>query len=571
MRATITAQVIGQTLMVTNAPKLASGGENVFQVELTLDSSWTGYGLEAVFWRDKKRQFRVVLVDGIGIIPWEVTAEPGEVHFSVRGVSGNTVRSTEAVVLNFVLGSPAARSYPVPLPDVYKQVLSAQGRNAQAIAAERARIDAQLVGGTTDGELIDVRVGADGGTYTTAGTAVRQQLGRKLDVDGENQISAFNVDFFEPNGAVDYFRDKVPYRADSNFSATGFWEDAEHDVYRISVEPETTYIMGRTLAGGLDGLLVPKLMYSAVSNFDAGMPDSVIGSVASVAYGASFTTPVGCSYIYAMLKKTQVGQEAPVLQKGTQLLPLLTGYRLTENVVNVKHTDYAAQKWVAIGDSLTDANTLTGEDATDNYVDMVASALNVAAENHGASGTGYQNAYAEGKAFYQRALSIPSDVDVVTIFGSGNDSDFAQKYVANHEGSVGSWDDAWNDNWLDTDPNLFDTEDISYCAVVNHTLDNILSVAPFARIGIISMTPWKDQQNDAAYTPIMRKMTDALKDICEHRGIPFLDLYRCSQMRPDDPAFRAAMYLNGDGVHPTSEGHQKYIYPQVREFLARLL
>lgn len=176
MKTTITAQVIDQTLMVTNKPKLASGGENTYQVELTLDSFWDGYGLEAVFWRDKKRQYRVVLTEGVGTIPYEVTTEPGEVHFSVRGIKGTEVRPTDEVVLNFVQGPPSAGSYPAPLPDVYKQVLSAQAKNAQDIKTERARIDNQLSAGTVDGELKDVRVGADGKTYASAGEAVREQV-----------------------------------------------------------------------------------------------------------------------------------------------------------------------------------------------------------------------------------------------------------------------------------------------------------------------------------------------------------------------------------------------------------
>ena len=571
MYTKIVAQVFDQTLRVTNIPKLASGGENEVRVEVTFDTLWTGFGKTAIFYRENKKNqvYHVVMKSDSCIIPREVMVEPGVVCFGILGTSGSTVRTTEVVALTVAQGAITGLSSFEPLPDVYKQVLSAYATTANDVSVERARLDALIASGGTsdDAELLDVRVGYDGTTYSSAGTSVRQQIARKLDVDGENQIGAFNVDFLAPNGAVDYFREKLPYRANANFSSTGFWSDDAYDVYRIKVDPETTYIMGRTLSEGLDGLLIPKLMYSTVSNFDAGMTATVIDSVVSVAYGSAFTTPRGCAYIYAMLQKTQVGAETPVLQKGRQLLPLQTGYRLTENVVNVRKSDCAGLKWVAIGDSLTDPATLAAETETANYVDLVAGALGLNVVNFGESGSGYQNAYADHKAFYQRALTVPSDADVITIFGSGNDSTFAQNYVADHEGSVGNWYDTWDGS----DVTLFEKNAVSYCAVVNHTLDNLLSVAPYARIGVISMTPWTDQQNDEEYTPIMRKMSDALRDICEHRGIPFLDLYRCSQMRPNNAAFRSAMFVNGDGVHPNSDGHRRYVYPQIRECVARML
>lgn len=191
MKTVITAQCIDQTLTLTNSPKLASGGENVFQLEVTFDSYWSGYGKEAVFYKDKSRIFHVIMSNDVCVIPWELTAESGKVHFSVRGVKGSVTRSSEEVILTFAQGAPLEGGYQEPLPDVYKQLMSAYGENAQSIKAEQARIDNLLAGSTTDGELIDIRVGADGKTYGSAGAAVREQI---ANVDATDKVLRF-VDF----------------------------------------------------------------------------------------------------------------------------------------------------------------------------------------------------------------------------------------------------------------------------------------------------------------------------------------------------------------------------------------
>lgn len=267
MKTVITAQCVDQTLTLTNAPKLASGGENVFQVEVAFDSYWSGYGKEAVFYKDKSRVFHVVMAGDSCVIPWELTAEPGNVHFSVRGVSGSVVRSSEDVILSFVQGAPATASYREPLPDVQKQLMSAYGNNSQAIAVERARIDNIVSGGTADGsELSDVRVGADGKTYGSAGGAVREQIksvlgavstdisfeqGSIASADGSNTDNVTNRirtgfiladNFNMVSVGIGFIVNMFQYTADLGYISTTQWSADAGKFTRAKLEESCRYL-----------------------------------------------------------------------------------------------------------------------------------------------------------------------------------------------------------------------------------------------------------------------------------------------------------------------------------------
>lgn len=206
---------------------------------------------------------------------------------------------------------------------------------------------------------------------------------------------------------------------------------------------------------------------------------------------------------------------------------------------------WKGKKWVCIGDSLTEVNSA----ATLRYHDFIANATGITVVNLGVGGTGYMNGGSGGSnPFRNRVSSIPLDADVITIFGSFNDLGDTRP--------LGTKSDSG-------------TSTIGGC--VNTTLDDIFARITLANIGIVTPTPWGnaiplDNESSLQWTYVQ-----LLKDICKMRGIPCLDLFSCSQLRPWDSTFKSAAYSNDPtGVHPDENGH-KLIAPRFEGFLDSLL
>lgn len=204
---------------------------------------------------------------------------------------------------------------------------------------------------------------------------------------------------------------------------------------------------------------------------------------------------------------------------------------------------WADKKWVCVGDSLTAVNDKT----TKHYFDYVADETGITVVNMGDSGSGYAREQDVNTAFYQRISDCPTDADVVTIFGSFNDLGAGL--------SLGSVDD---------------TGTTTLAGCINTTIDNLQAVIPLVNLGIVAPTPWDTTQ--PATSGNAYNYVEMLKSICERRSIPFLDLWRCSNLRPWDSDFRALAYSKdgGSGTHPDENGH-KLIAPRFKAFLESLL
>lgn len=193
-------------------------------------------------------------------------------------------------------------------------------------------------------------------------------------------------------------------------------------------------------------------------------------------------------------------------------------------------------KCAIIGDSIVEKNAT----ASVNFVDLVSTGTGAQITNLGVGGTGWMNGQDDGNAFYQRVSQIPEDTQRVLLYGSGNDRLMP----------LGEPTDTGTD---------------TLCGCINTTLDAMFARVPTAWVGVISPAPW---QNYPPYeeSNAMALMARAQAMICRRRGVPYLDLYHSSGLRPWDDAFRALAFADGDGVHPNDIGHS-LIAPQIQAFL----
>lgn len=218
-------------------------------------------------------------------------------------------------------------------------------------------------------------------------------------------------------------------------------------------------------------------------------------------------------------------------------------YATVHKVTNVAEGSWTGKKWAMIVDSITDANN---QRATKRYFDYISEVTGITTVNLGKSGTGYKKDYNSNLPFYQRVDAVPTDSDVITIFGSGNDCSL----------TLGTPTDSTSD---------------TVCGCINLTIDGIRDRIVGANIGIITPTPWM-QYPTTTPDNAMDLYADAIVEICRLKGVPCLDLYHCSNMLPWEEDFRTAFYKHddGNGTHPDEDGH-KLFAPRIKAFLETLL
>lgn len=125
----INAHITDQVIQLSNLPRIASGSKEALQIRCDFCGKWEGCGKMAVFYRDESEVYHVPIVDGLVTVPWEVLADEGHFWLGFVGQDDLT-RTTEAIRVEVVKGAlTVATATPQdPTPDIYQQLLAAQGK-----------------------------------------------------------------------------------------------------------------------------------------------------------------------------------------------------------------------------------------------------------------------------------------------------------------------------------------------------------------------------------------------------------------------------------------------------------
>lgn len=268
--------------------------------------------------------------------------------------------------------------------------------------------------------------------------------------------------------------------------------------------------------------------------------------------GSVYTVEPGVHYIRFSFNTNSVEPMLNIASKiGLTYQKFHAKYLLPDN------KRYANYTWLLVGDSLTEKNFR----ATESYYDFINYRTGINLLNKGHSGLGYLKDH----YFYNAVSEVASDeFDFCTMFGSGNDISYE---------TIQGWE---SKTWQEALGTVTDVHWQSICGAMNMTFNRFYELHPLKKLAVITPTPWAQYagENGTINGTKMDDYANCLVTICKNRGIPCLDLYHASGLRPWDETFRTTYYnelgVQDSGVHPNSFGH-RWISEMFQKFIEQYL
>ena len=399
--------------------------------------------------------------------------------------------------------------------------------NEVDLVVERNRIDllVKVESGQTEGntELLDIRVGANGETYETAGEAVRKQLNDKID-EYKETIDLSIAEYIKKNSGS--------FTADSRFLRSDY----------ILIDKNSTLVYSE-LRGSTSSSLIYKydlnktpigslLDGEGYNHENTKSGEITIDEDCYICVSSYLTTDINPSFTLVKKYKNFVNMVTSNAAKITQFDKNIKEIKNTLESLGVNTSSKLYGKKIGfLGDSYIANNNwhkIEGDNIepyTYTWAYKIAKKYNMEYNNYGINGSAITKVRNSVPSFRDRYADMKNDLDYVVIVGGRNDFN------------------------LQVDIDEFKT-------LLNGMLLGLIAKYPSAKMCFF--TPWCASK--ASETFSQEDYVNAIIEICGKNSIPVFDSYHKGGMYMHQKSFRA-IYSQGesDVSHLNDLGHDLFI------------